>query len=217
MQQYEATLDPNYVADHQWEQNELQWEKEDAQWENEEMQQRIDQLEAKWIRGQQALHGSTQTDRLNEPPLQNSTAIGGGSGQSRRPGLTLHRTHTVYVPPTELADRRQTTTLHSDSTLKNPYTQLGPRERTNMPLSEMQEIDVTMAAAMRKVHIHQFVVSTWRWNRWRYDFEVAMKGQTFPRKGGLQFCLATLMIHLEMRMKKSQRRDTAIRHFPGVN
>ncbi len=62
-------LDLNYVADHQWERDKLQREKEDAQreredvqWENEEMQQRIDQLEPEWICGQQALHGSAQTD-----------------------------------------------------------------------------------------------------------------------------------------------------------
>ncbi len=47
VQQYEATLDPNYVADHQWE-----WE---------EMQQKIDHLEAEQICGQQVSHGSAQT------------------------------------------------------------------------------------------------------------------------------------------------------------
>ncbi len=52
-QQYEATLDPNYIADHQWEWDKLQQEKEDVQWENEEMQQKIDHLEAERIRGQQ--------------------------------------------------------------------------------------------------------------------------------------------------------------------
>ncbi len=62
VQQYEVTLDPNYIADRQWERNELQREKEDMQWENEEMQRKIDHLEAKWIGGQQVSHGSAQTD-----------------------------------------------------------------------------------------------------------------------------------------------------------
>ncbi len=74
-QQYEAMLDPNYVADHQWEREEMQKEKD-------EMQQRIDCLEAERVHGQQVLHGSAQTVRFNEPPLQNSTAIGGGNDQS---------------------------------------------------------------------------------------------------------------------------------------
>ncbi len=46
-QQYEVTLDPNYVTDRQWE--------------REEMQQKIDHLEAELIRGQQVSHGSVQT------------------------------------------------------------------------------------------------------------------------------------------------------------
>ncbi len=50
-QQYEVTLDPNYVADHQWENDEVQQEKE-------EMQPKIDHLEAEWIHGQQVLHRS---------------------------------------------------------------------------------------------------------------------------------------------------------------
>ncbi len=44
------------------------------------MQQRIDCLEAEWVRGQQVSHGSAQTVRLSELPLQNSTAIGGMNG-----------------------------------------------------------------------------------------------------------------------------------------
>ncbi len=47
-QQYEVTLNPNYVADRQWE-----WE---------EMQHKINHLEeAEQIHGQQVLHGSAQT------------------------------------------------------------------------------------------------------------------------------------------------------------
>ncbi len=138
MQQYEATLDPNYVANCQWEREELQKEKD-------EMQQKIDHLEAERVHGQQVLHGSAQTVRLGEPPLQNSTAIGGRNGQVRQLGLTVHGAHTVYVPPMEIADKRQATMVCSDSMLKNPYTQLGTHERTNMPPSEVQEIDVTMA------------------------------------------------------------------------
>ncbi len=74
-QEYEAMLDPNYVADHQWEREEMQKERD-------ELQQTIDQLQAEWVRGQQMLHGSTQMVRLGDPPLQNSTVIGGVSGQS---------------------------------------------------------------------------------------------------------------------------------------
>ncbi len=85
------------------------------------MQQKIDCLEAEQVHGQQVSHGSLQTVRLGEPPLQNSTAIGGGNDQSRRPGLMLHGPHTVYVLATELADKRQSTMLHSESMLKNPY------------------------------------------------------------------------------------------------
>ncbi len=61
-QEYEALLDPNYVADRQWE-----WA---------EMQQKIDRLEAEQICGQQVSCGSAQTVRMHEPPLQNLTAIG---------------------------------------------------------------------------------------------------------------------------------------------
>ncbi len=90
----------------------------------------------------------------------------------------------MYVPPTELADKRQAMMLHSESMLKNPYSQLGLHERTNMLPLEVTTIDMVMAMAMRKVHIHQFVASTWKWNWWRYDFQVAMMGQTFPRSSG---------------------------------
>ncbi len=89
---------------------------------------KFDHLEAKRVCGQQVSHRSVQTVQLSEPPLQNLTAIGGGNGQSCRPGLMLHGPHTVYVPPTELADKRQATMLHFDSMLKNPYSQLGPHD-----------------------------------------------------------------------------------------
>ncbi len=172
-QQYEVTLDLNYVADQQWEREEMQQKQE-------EMQQKIDRLEAERIRGQQVLHGSMQTIQLNEQPLQNSTAIGGSNDDARWPGLAVQKQLAVYVPPTELADKRQAAAC-DNSTLLNPYMQLGMRERTNMPPSEMQEIDVTMAMAMHNVHIHQFIVSTQKWNRWCYDFEVAMKGADIPQ------------------------------------
>ncbi len=50
-----------------------------------------------------------------------------------------------------------------------------------MPQSEVQEIDVTTAMAMCKVHIHPFIASTCKWNWWRYDFKVVMKGADIPQ------------------------------------
>ncbi len=54
MQEYEVTLDPNYVADHQWEREEMQKEKD-------ELQQRVERLEPEQVRGQQMSHRSVQT------------------------------------------------------------------------------------------------------------------------------------------------------------
>ncbi len=138
----------------------------------------------------------------------------------RQPGLAVQALHAMYVPPMELADKRQAT-VHTDLTLQKPYMQLGTREQTNVPPSEVQEINVTTAMAMCKVHIHPFVATTWKWNQWHYDFEVAMKGAdiliTFLKQGGLQFCLATLMICPETHMKRLQGRDVAISISPGAN
>ncbi len=117
---------------------------------------------------------------MHEQPLQNSTAIGTLNDDVRRPGLAVQAQHSVYVPPMELANKRQAA-VRNNSMLLNPYMQLGMHVQTNMPLSEVQEIDVTTATAMHKVHICQFVVSTRKWNRWRYDFEVAMKGADIPQ------------------------------------
>ncbi len=88
----------------------------------------------------------------------------------------------MYVPLTELAEKRQATALHSESTLKNPYVQLGPCEQTNMLLSEVPMIDSVMATAMRKVHICQFVASMRKWHRWCYDFSVAMMEADIPKE-----------------------------------
>ncbi len=52
VQQYKVTLDPNYVADQQWEWEEMQW--------------KIDHLEAERIHGQQVSHGSAQTVQMHE-------------------------------------------------------------------------------------------------------------------------------------------------------
>ncbi len=209
-QEYEVTLDLNYIADRQWEREEMQKEKD-------ELQQTIDQLQAEWVCGQQMLHGSTQTVQLNDPPLQNSTAIGGGNGPSNRLGLTLHGPCTVYVPPTELAEKRQATALHSESTLKNPYLQLGPRERTNMLPSEVKAIDAVMAMATCKVHIRQLAASMQNWNWWCYDFEVAMMGADIPKERWVAVLPATWMIQPETHMKNSRDHDEAIRQFLGMN
>ncbi len=91
--------------------------------EKDELQQTIECLQAERVRGQQMSHRSMQTVRLSDPPLQNSTVIGGGNSQSNRPSLMQHGPRAVYVPPTELADKRQATALHSESMLKNPYSQ----------------------------------------------------------------------------------------------
>ncbi len=66
-QEYEAMLDPQYVANQQWE-----WE---------EMQKTIEQQRVELAHGQQVSHGSAQTARVSEPPLQNSTVIAGESTQ----------------------------------------------------------------------------------------------------------------------------------------
>ncbi len=70
--------------------------------------------------------------------------------------------------------------------------------------SEMQEIDGTMAAAMRKVHIHQFIATTWKWNWWRYDFEVVMKGADIPRERWV----AVLPSHLDDPSRDSYKEIT---------
>ncbi len=44
-----------------------------------ELLQTIERLQAEQAHGQQMWHGSAQTVRVSEPPLQNSTVIGGGS------------------------------------------------------------------------------------------------------------------------------------------
>ncbi len=92
------------------------------------MQKTIDRLQMEQARGQQVSHGSAQTVRMSEPPLQNSAVIGGGSTQGARPGLTQHGLHAVYVPPMRLTDKRQVAASFLDTTLKHPYAQLGPRE-----------------------------------------------------------------------------------------
>ncbi len=148
---------------------------------------------------QQVSRGSAHTVGVSEPPLQNSTVIGGS--QSNRPGLTEDRPHAMYVPPTELADKRQATALRSDSTLKNPYSQLGPREWTNLPSSEVPMIDVQTATAMRKVQIRPFVVAMRKWNWWRHDYVVAMMGVGIPQNQWVAVLPIIWMIRHEMRMK----------------
>ncbi len=86
-----------------------------------------------------------------------------------------------------------------------------------MPPSEMQQIDVTTVMAMRKVHIHQFAASSQKWNRWRYDFEVAMKGADIPRERWV----AVLPTHLDDPARDAYEELTghaaATRQFPGPN
>ncbi len=166
VQQYKVLLDLNYVAN--------------KQWEKEEMQQQIDQLRAEQIHGQQALHGSAQTLRMHEPLLQNCTAIGALNDDARQPGLVTHSQHSIYTPITELADKRQMAAC-SNLALLNPHMPLGTCVRTNVPPSQLQDIDVTTATLMRKVHIRQFDVMTCQWNQWQHDFEVAMKGADIPQ------------------------------------
>ncbi len=80
----------------------------------------------------------------------------------------------------ELADKRQAAACNN-LMLPNPYMPLGTREHTNVPPLEVHDIDVSTAMAMCKVHIRQFIASTHKWNWWRYDFEVAMKGAEIPQ------------------------------------
>ncbi len=151
VQQYEVLLDPNYVADRQQERA--------------EMQQKIDHFEeAEWIRGQQVSHGSAQTVQMHEPPLLNSTAIGALNDDACQPGLAVEVQHSMYVPTMELADKRQAAACNN-SALLNSYMPLGMHVRTNVPPSEVQDIDVPTAMAMHKVHIQKFCASICKWNR----------------------------------------------------
>ncbi len=150
-QQYEATLDLNYVINRQWEWEEMQW--------------KIDHLEVEQICGQQVSCVSAQTVRMHEPLLQNLTAIGALTEDARRPVLAVQAQNSIYVPITELAEKRQAA-VASNSSLLNPYMPLGTCVQTNMLPSEVQDIDVPTAAAMCKVHIQKFCASTRKWNRW---------------------------------------------------
>ncbi len=98
---------------------------------------------------------SAQTVQVNEPPLQNSAAIGPLNDDARQPGLVMQSQHSVYTPTMELSDKRQLAVC-SNSALLNPYMPLGTRVRTNVPYSELQQIDVKMATSMRNVHIEKF-------------------------------------------------------------
>ncbi len=129
---------------------------------------------------------------MHEPPLQNLTAIGTLNDDVRQPGLAVQAQHSVYVSPTELTDKKQAA-VHNNSAFLNPYISLGTCIHTNVPPSEVQDIDVPTAAAMCKVHIRQFCASTHKWNRWRYDFEVAMKGAEIPQARSV----AVLPSHLD--------------------
>ncbi len=62
-----------------------------------------------------------------------------------------------------------------------------------MLLSEVPMIDPVMAMAMRKVHIRQFAASMWKWNRWCYDFAIAMMGADIPK----EWSVAVLPSHLD--------------------
>ncbi len=66
----------------------------------------------------------------------------------------------MYVPPRELADKRQVAASFSDVALKHPYAQLGPHERTDLPQSQVPTIDVKTAQAMRKVNLKPFVAAS---------------------------------------------------------
>ncbi len=76
-QEYEAMLDPRYVADCQWEREEQQREREGQQKREDELLKKVEQLEVEQASGQQMSRRSVQTAGVSEPPLQNSTVIGG--------------------------------------------------------------------------------------------------------------------------------------------
>ncbi len=104
--------------------------------------QQIEQLRAEQNRGQQVSCGLALTGQVNGPPLQNSTAIGHANDEVRRPGLATQSQHSVYMPTTELAEKRQVA-ICSNSAIQNPYMPLGTHVRTNVPQAQLQEIDVT--------------------------------------------------------------------------
>ncbi len=129
---------------------------------------------------------------MHEPPLQNSAAIGALNDDAHQPGLAMQVQHSVYMPTMELADKRQLA-MSSNWALLNPYIPLGMHVRTNVLPSQVQEIDVHTATSMHKVHIWQFNSDTHRWNQWRHDFEVAMKGADIPQS----MWVAVLPSHLD--------------------
>ncbi len=100
--------------------------------------------------------------------------------------------HSVYMPTTELADKRQVAAC-SNLAIRNPYMPLGTRVRTNAPQAQLQEIDVHTATSMHKVHIDNFNSVKQKWNRWRHDFQMAMKGADIPQTRWV----AVLPMHLD--------------------
>ncbi|MCP4544631.1 MAG: hypothetical protein GY832_46610, partial [Chloroflexi bacterium] len=187
MQEYEALLDPSYAAD--------------CQWEREEQRQREEELRAELARVQQVSRGSVQTVRMGEPPLQNSTAIDGGSV---RPGLTQHGNNTVYVPPAALADKKQTAVAATGDAMSHSHPQMGPRQRTDLPSAQVPQIDAKIAQSMRKVNVRQFVAATRKWKWWRHDFEVAMLGAGIPQT----HWVAVLPTHLDDRARDAYEKLT---------
>ncbi len=171
MQEYEALLDPQYVAN-------LQWERDEQQKEKDELLQRVQRLEAEQAHGQQVSHGSMQTTGVIEPPLQNSTAISGETTLSVRPGLTHYGANTVCVPPA--VNIRQAAAPKGTAAQLHPYLQLGPREHTDLPESQVPMIDARTAQAMRKVSIRPFVATSRKWVQWRHDFQIQMLGAGIP-------------------------------------
>ncbi|MCP4536706.1 MAG: hypothetical protein GY832_06125, partial [Chloroflexi bacterium] len=202
MQEYEALLDPEYVADQQWKRDEQQKREDELLKEKEEMAQRIQQLEAEQARAQQVSHGSMQTDGVIEPPLQNSTAIGGDAMPTVRPGVTHYSANAVYVPP--IADTRQ-----GAAKTAQPYSNLhlGPREHTDLPESQVPMIDAKTAQAMHKVSIRPFIAASRKWVWWRHDFQVQMLGVGIPES----HWVAVLPSHLDDKARDAYEELTGAR------
>ncbi len=60
-----------------------------------------------------------------------------------------------------------------------------------LPL-QVQEIAAHTVMSMQMVHISKFSMETRKWNRWRHDFEVAMKGADIPQSRWVTVLLSHL-------------------------
>ncbi len=97
------------------------------------------------MRMQQMLHGSAQMVHIDEDPLQNSTALGAIDIRARQSGLTWASQPSVYIPVVESCAQKQKMNL-GNLAIQMPFSSLRTKIRTDIPLSELQDIDVQQHA-----------------------------------------------------------------------